>query len=256
MISQERQANRWLAHKYLLFSVGIYTTIAGITGISYLCMRMGLAMWPSMFIAFLLTVFARTFYEQLVILDIPRTYLVPEKNALFALIYATIMSFIFSIIRARLGYWGIPISFIIAQTVIKPIKNRLWPAKPRPELYELYAAKQNRFMPNLYGFYGLLALIAVIGVRNLHLNFVVAFGAAVFIALVVSIFSELYYLFDQKIVFSTIIQWVLVALALAIITTTAVVGAITLLHVPGQAATITVCIAVKILEQYLLIRSL
>lgn len=180
------QANQWLAKKFFLFSIGVYITIAGIFGLKQLGLVLGIIAPFNLLIAFLLTVYARTFYEQLVILDIPIQYISLSKNALFASLYAVIMSIVFCTIRAPLGLWGIPVAMVVAQALIKPIKARLWQSKPRPGLYELYHKKQGRFMASLYGFYGLLACIAVAGVKMLHLPFVFAFFIAIFIALFAS----------------------------------------------------------------------
>lgn len=252
----DHKAYQWLSRKFLLFSIGIYATLAGIIGISWISISLGVRAPINTFIAFLLTIFARTFYEQLVILDIPRTSLQPSKNALFALVYALIMSFVYYTIRASLGYLGIPIAMVIAQAVIKPVKAYLFPAKPRSAIYELYAQKQGSFMASLYGFYGLLALLAITGVQYLHLPFVVAFGSAVFIALMASVIFELHYLYTQPLTLKSIVYWKLIALFLAVVTTSSFMAAIKILGMSGQTATIICCVAVKIVEQYLVSFSL
>lgn len=254
-LRHDSKSRRWLATKFLLFSIGVYVTIAGIMGISWLAMRLGIGTLASTFVAFCATVFVRTFYEQIVILDIPKTRIEPGKNALFSLIYAIIMSFVFYVIRPPLGYWGIPVALVIAQAAIKPIKAYLWPSKPRPGLHELYEIKQSSFMASLYGFFCLLAFITITGAKSLHLNFAYAFGAAVFIALVASVLFELHYLYEQKIVVRTMTRWIIIALCLASMSAVACIGAIDLLGVSGKVATITTCCAVKIFEQYLLSRS-
>lgn len=71
MITSNQSSCTWLAHKYLLFSIGIYATLAGIMAFTLLGTLFGLPVWASTFVAFLLTIFARTFYEQIVILDVP-----------------------------------------------------------------------------------------------------------------------------------------------------------------------------------------
>lgn len=181
MSKDNQQPCTWLARKFLLFSLGMYATIAGIFVLTWMTNKMGIHALVAPFIAFAVTIFARTFYEQIIIADIPYKYVMPSKNALFALIYAVIMSFIYNYIRAPLGYLGIPLAIVIAQRVIRPVKAFLWPAKPRDSLHELYARKQQSYMLSLYGFYGLLAAIAVYGVKHLQLNFIIGFSAAVFI---------------------------------------------------------------------------
>lgn len=255
-ISHDKQTHHWLANQFLLFSIGIYTTLVGITVISFLGVRLGLGAQLSTFAGFLITILARTFYEQLVIFNIPTTALEPGKNILFASSYATIMSFVFYGIIAPLGYWSIPIVLVLTQAVIKPLKAYLWPAKPRSELYALYDTKQGSFMVSLYGFFGLLAFIAVTGVKTLHLDFIYAFSSAVFIAIIASVLFEWHYLYQQRVSLAFCARWILTALILSIISTTAITGVVTILSISGQAATIPACIAVKILEQYLLNRSL
>ncbi len=254
-ISHDKQTHHWLANQFLLFSIGTYTTLVGITVISFLGVRLGIGAQLSTFAGFLITILARTFYEQLVIFSIPTTALEPGKNILFAGSYATIMSFVFYAIRGPQCYWGIPIALVITQAVIKPLKAYLWPAKPRSELYALYAAKQGSFMVSLYGFFGLLAFIAVTGVKTFHLDFIYAFSSAVFIALIASVLFELHYLYEQRFSIAIIARWILITLSLAVISATAVIAAVKF-GISGQAATISACIAIKILEQYLLNRSL
>ena len=153
-----------------------------------------------------------------------------------------------------MGYWGIPIALAIAQTAIKPIKAHLWPEKPRPGLYKLYETKQRSYAISLYLFFCSLAFITITCAKSLHMHYVYAFGIAVFIALIASVLFELHYVYEQKVTLGTIARWVLVALCLAIITAPACVAAIDLLGFSGKAATLTSCVAVKIIEQYLLSR--
>jgi hypothetical protein len=252
----DAQAKQWLAKKFFLFSIGMYVTIAGIFGLKQLGLACGIIPPFNILIAFLLTIFARTFYEQLVILDVPAQYISPGKNALFALVYAIIMSIVFCTIRAALGYWGIPVAMVVAQTLIKPIKAYLWQSKPRSGLYELYATKQGRLMTSLYGFYGLLALLAVTGTKILHIPFIFAFGSAVFIALLAASLYELQYLYEHKITHKTLLMWIGITLFLAAITATGVAVAITKLGLSGSAATIIGCVTVKIVQHFVLKYSL
>ncbi len=253
MITINKSPCKWLAHKYLLFSIGIYATLAGIMACTWLGVTAGLPVWGATFGAFLLTVFARTFYEQLVILGVPRIGISLQKNAIFAFMYAIIMSFAFHYIKAPLGYWAIPITVVIAQILIKPLRAYLWPARPMHPLLQLYAQKQNIYMASLYGFYGLLAAIAVTGVKYLGCPFVTSFGLAVFIALIASILFEFHYLYEQQ--FNVKITFYLLLLAVGLaIGTTAMVIMLVKSGIPGKVATIICCVAVKIVEQYLLSR--
>jgi hypothetical protein len=250
------QDKQWLAKKFLLFSLGMYATIAGIFGLKQLGLACGIISPFNILVAFLLTIFARTFYEQLVILDIPLQYINLGKNTLFALLYAIIMSIVFCTIKAPLGYLGIPVAMIIAQALIKPIKAYLWQSKPRQGLYELYTAKQGLFMTSLYGFYGLIALLAVAGIKILHMPFAFAFFSAVFIALLASSLYELQYLYEHKITRKTLLTQLCIALLLAATITAAVIIAITKMGISGSAATIIGCIAVKTIQHYCIMQSL
>lgn len=244
------KSNQWLAKKFLLFSIGMYATIAGIFGLKQLGLTCGIISPFNILVAFLLTIFARTFYEQLIILDFPLQYINLGKNSLFALLYAIIMSIVFCTINAPLGYWGIPVAMVIAQALIKPIKAYLWQSKQRPGRYELYTAKQGRFMTSLYGFYGLIALLAVAGIKMLHMPFAFAFFSAVFIALLASSLYELQYLYENKITHKTLLTQLGIASLLAAIITTTVILAITKMGISGAAATIIGCIAVKTIQHY------
>lgn len=253
-MTQGQQTCTLLARKYLLFSIGTYATLAGIMTINWLGQNMGLSVGVGLFVAFLITVFARTFYEQMVINDVPVKYLAPQKNAAFALVYATIMSLGFNYIRAPLGLWGIPVVMVIAQAVSKPLKNYLWPTQPREGFYALYVRKQDTYTASFYGFYGLLAVIVVVGVKYLDLPFTYSFGAAVLVALIATIMFEFHYLYEQPWNFKHVASMLLVALGMALATTAIVIFLITTVGLPGKAATILGCVAVKITEQYVLSR--
>lgn len=176
-----------------------------------------------------------------------------EKNALFALIYASIMSFVFYFIKAPLGYWSIPIILVIAQTVVKPVKAYLWQAQPVQGLRKMYVEKQNIYMASLYGFYGLLATIAVTGVQYLNVPFVPAFGVAVLIALLATIMFEFHYLYEQQFDLKTALYLFCIAVALAIATTVSIVLLVSC-GIQGKPATIIACVSAKIIEQYVLSR--
>ena len=253
MLSNQQPCT-WLARKFLLFSLGVYVTIVTIMAISSITAKMGICGLVSSFIAFLITIFARTFYEQIVIADVPYKYVTLSKNALFALIYAIIMSIIYYYVRTPLGYLGIPLAIVIAQATIKPVKRWLWSAKPKTGLYELYARKQSNYMTSLYGFYGLLAAIAIFGVKDLHLQFIVAFGAAVLIALIAIIYVEWHIIYEQKFSARALIALTGIACILAGGTMTIMAGLIEGCGLPGQAITIFCSVAVKIVEQQLLSR--
>lgn len=245
---------KWLAHKYLLYSIGIYATLAGIAICTWLGIIIGLPAWIAIFSAFTLTIFVRTFYEQIIILNMPRFAISLQKNTLFALIYSIIMSFAFYYIKGPLGYWAIPITLVIAQIVIKPIRSYLWATKPTQQpLRQLYAQKQNIYMASLYGFYGLLAAIAVTGVQYLHWPFVLAFGLAVCIALITSILFEFHYLYEQHFDIKIIAYLFLLAIVLTL-ATTAIVILLVKSGLSGKVATIITCVIAKIIEQYLLSR--
>lgn len=251
MNSTKQQSCTWLARKYLLFSFGIYATLAGIMGVTLLGMKMGLPSGVSMFIAFCGVIFARTFYEQLVIYDVPKNNITPKKNAIFAGLYAVIMSLLFHFIRGPFGYWGIPVVFILAQNAIKPIRAYLWPSTQRTGLYEVYETKLKAYTASLYGFYGLLALITVTGIKVLHSSFMCSFGVAVLIALLITGMFELLFLYEQQINRKIIFWWLIMALCLSIIATVVVMALIKFCGLPGKMATILACVTVKIIEQYI-----
>lgn len=248
---QKQQSCVWLARKYLLFSIGVYATLSGIMAIKLLSLKIGVPELLGTFLAFWILIFARTFYEQLAIYDISLKNLTPSKNAIFAFAYATIMSLCYYFIRTPLGSWGIPIALVIAQSVIRPVQRYLWPAKANRDL-ELYSHKKRTYVASLYGFYGLLALVVVTGVKILHVHFIYSFGAAVLIALIASILFEIHYLYEQKFQPKAVLYWVVVALCLAMVSMGLVFALITWCGFQGKPVTIGVCVVVKLLEQYLL----
>ena len=77
MIKDNQQPCTWLARKFLFVSIGLNASIACIMGISWLAERLGMGSVASSFVAILLTSFVKTFYEQLVILNIPKMHLEP-----------------------------------------------------------------------------------------------------------------------------------------------------------------------------------
>ena len=90
--------------------------------------------------------------------------------------------------------------------------------------------------------------------KYLHLNFMISFGATVFIALVVSIFIEWHSLYEQKFSAKALALLTIIGCLLAGTTTVLAVVLIDGLGLSGQASTIICCVAVKIIEQLLLSR--
>lgn len=251
-MAQEQQACTWLARKYLVYSIGIYTTILGIMVADWFGVKLGLPLGLSTFLSSFFIVFARTFYEQMVVHEVPLKSVTLKKNIEFALLYACSMSFCYHFIKAPLGYWGLPIVFVITQKIIKPIVSYLWPIEPRNNLYALYSQKKDQYMASLYGFFGILAFIAVSGYTFMGVSFIYSFGIAVLVALVASILFEVHYLYEQHFKPKNTALLLFFGLMLAITSTTIVVILIKFAGFQGKPVTIAVSVAVKIVEQYLL----
>jgi len=83
--------------------------------------------------------------------------------------------------------------------------------------------------------------------------FVVAFGLAVFVALIASILFEFHYLYEQQFNLKITAQLFCLALILALATTTIVIILVNS-GITGKIATIILCVTVKIIEQNLLSR--
>jgi hypothetical protein len=120
--------NKQLANKFYFYSLGLYGSIISVFGFLYV-FKTGFNLTPiiAIFLAYFITVFWRSLYDQIVIHELYLRQINYKNNSILSLISATLFALLYYFIREPLGDWAIPITIIISMKIIGEIQKSYGP---------------------------------------------------------------------------------------------------------------------------------
>lgn len=241
-----------LANKFYLYSLGLVTAICGIFGLLYLFRNiLGLNSLTSIFIAYLIIVFCRAFYDQIQIYELKLEQIKFENNLVLAFLGACILTLIYYFFRVPLGDWAVPVTVIVSMKIIGQLRKILWPttANSMSEFFKIYNQKVSLYLWGLYGFFIGIAVTVSQAVKLFGNAYTAhAFVAAIFVCLLVEQIYDSIVVYETKLQIKMFILFSLNALFFAITTTALIWILIQHLGFIGKAATITGMVCLKLIQ--------
>lgn len=238
----------WLSKKLYEVNVGFYLTVGLIMALPALFVLSGMPEFIARFSAFFIIAFLRAAYESVVVYETPVKKLSLPKMLLLTFVTASCLSLVAHFLRPQIGYFSIPVSFVISMLVVGKLKTFLWSATQRTGFIALLPEKLKLVSRARYGFFLALVGISYLAYGRFGVDFIYAFTAAFFVGMM---FEELYNttkIYEQSITKKLAIATVIWSIVCAVAATLFVVVLIKQVGVSNQAATIISVILVKLIQ--------
>lgn len=246
-----KNQNQNIAHVLYRFSCGLYVAVASIFGILYLMQHIVKAPHLlAIFLAYFVTILWRSFYDQLVVYQVPTKSINSKNNVILALVCAAISVGLYSLLKPYLGDWSILVTVIMLMKIMSILRALLWRqiTSQHAERYQIFSKILKLYLCGLYGFFELVAFITygLVQYGGIHW-FYGAFGLAVFIGLIAEAWYDVLVVYKSKMNAIKAMMSIVLALLFASLS----VGFVFLLiqwGVSGKAATISGIIVLKLIQ--------
>jgi hypothetical protein len=246
------QFSNWLSKKLYLINVALYATIGVIMLLPQFCFKtLCIPYLGSLIISFFIVTILRALFETLVIYEAPVKSLSVSKILTLAVVNTVVLTAIFYLIKPKVGYFSIPVSFLISLMVIGRLKALLWPTSTRTGFFAKLPTKLQANSLGIYSFYGFLVGITYLLYGVLNINFFIAFALGYFIGMVFEESYNLTGLFEEKLNLKSITPILSLSAICAIASSTVICLLMNYGNYSGQVATIIVVEIFKLIQPML-----
>jgi hypothetical protein len=237
----------WLATKLYLVTVALYATVGIVMMLPTALQACGMSPLGATFAAFFIVSLVRSLYESMVIYQTPANKLVWGKILMLVVVNASVMTYVYCVIKPSLGYFSIPVALVISMAVVTRIKAALWPNHVPAGFFARLPEKLKINMLGTYGFFAILVIIARTAYGSYGIPFEYAFPAAFFAGMLFEESYKLISVYEQELHTKAALAIIAWAACCAVIATTITVLMIKL-GCPPPAATIASVVIVKLLQ--------